>query len=210
MPHRDIVVLGASAGGVEALSTVLRALPEDLSAALFVVVHTSAESPGVLAQILGRQAKLPVDEASDGEPIRHARVYVARPDRHLMLEERRVRVVRGPKQNRHRPALDPLFRSAAVAFGPRVIGVVLTGNLDDGTAGLRAIKDRGGLAFVQDPREARFPGMPQSALRHVEVDRVLALAAIAGALQATVQEPLEMVQPPPRPDLQVGGPFRCR
>jgi two-component system chemotaxis response regulator CheB len=203
MPHRDIVVLGASAGGVEALSTVLRPLPEDLPAALFVVLHTSAESPGVLAQILDRDAKIPVHEASDGEPIRHGRVYVARPDRHLMLEERRVRVVRGPKQNRHRPALDPLFRSAALAFGPRVIGVVLTGNLDDGTAGLRAIKDRGGLAIVQDPREARFPGMPQSALNHVEVDRVLALAAIAGALQAAVEEPLEMVQPPPRPDLQV-------
>lgn len=203
MPHRDIIVLGASAGGVEVLRTVLAGLPEDLPAALFLVMHTPAESPGMLPQILDRQAKLPVHEASDGEPIRHGRVYVARPDRHLMLEERRVRVVRGPKQNRHRPALDPLFRSAAVVFGPRVIGVVLTGNLDDGTAGLRAIKDRGGLAIVQDPREAQFPGMPQSALNHVAIDRVLAVADIAGALQAAVREPVEMVMPAPRPDLQV-------
>jgi two-component system, chemotaxis family, protein-glutamate methylesterase/glutaminase len=203
MAHRDIVVLGASAGGVEALRTILRGLPGDLPAAVFLVTHTSADSPSVLAQVLDRHAKIPVKEATDGEPIRHGRVYVARPDRHLLLEERRVRVVRGPKQNRHRPALDPLFRSAAVAFGPRVIGVVLTGNLDDGTAGLRAIKNRGGLAIVQDPREALFAGMPQSALNHVDVDHVLPVAAIAGAVQAAVEEAVEMVTPAPDPDLEV-------
>jgi two-component system chemotaxis response regulator CheB len=203
MAHRDIVVMGASAGGVEALQVVLRDLPADLPAAVFVVMHMAAGSRGMLATVLGRDAALPVAEAVEGEPIREGRVYVASPNLHLMLTRDRVRVLHGPKQNRHRPALDPLFRSAAVAFGPRVIGVVLTGNLDDGTAGLRAIKSQGGFAIVQDPKEAEFPGMPQSAANHVEVDLVLRVADIGRAVAARVVEQVSEAAPVPRPDLQV-------
>jgi two-component system chemotaxis response regulator CheB len=203
MQHRDIIVMGASAGGLEVLREILRGLPEDLPASVFVVMHMSADSPGLLATVLGRDAELPVTEAKDGEKLRRAHIYVARPDHHLLVSEGRVRVLRGPKQNRHRPALDPLFRSAAVTYGPRVIGVVLTGNLDDGTAGLRAVKDRGGLAVVQDPRQAEFPGMPQSAVSHVEVDLQLPSSSIAAALTAAVREPVEGPAPAARPDLEI-------
>jgi two-component system chemotaxis response regulator CheB len=203
MAHRDVIVVGASAGGVTALRQVLGELPRDLPAAAFVVLHMSPDSPGLLAQVLARQSALPIHEAVDGEPIRKGHVYVAVPDRHLMVDTERVRVVRGPKQNRARPALDPLFRAAAVAFGPRVVGVVLTGNLDDGTAGLRAIKERGGLAIVQDPRDAEFPGMPQSAVNHVEVDHTVPLGAIAATIAGAVAQPLDAPLPAPRPDLAV-------
>ena len=203
MHHRDIIVLGASAGGLEVIGQILRGLPGDLPASVFVVMHMSADGPGLLAQVLGRQARLPVSEANDGEPVRTGRVYVPRPDHHLILEPHRIRVLRGPKQNRHRPAIDPLFRSAAVAFGPRAIGVVLTGNLDDGTAGLRAIKQRAGLAMVQDPRDAQFPGMPQSAVNHVDVDLALPAARIAEALVRAVREPLDVPPPAARPDLEI-------
>jgi two-component system chemotaxis response regulator CheB len=201
--HRDIIVMGASAGGLDAVRLILGGLPKDLPASVFVVMHISADGPGLLAQVLTRHSRLPVSEANDREPMRPARVYVSRPDHHLILERDRVRVMRGPKQNRHRPAIDPLFRSAAVVYGPRVVGVVLTGNLDDGTAGLRAVKDRGGFAIVQDPLDAEFPAMPQSALNHVEVDLNLPAARIAEALVRAVQEPLDVAPPTPRPDLEI-------
>jgi two-component system, chemotaxis family, protein-glutamate methylesterase/glutaminase len=201
--HRDIVVMGASAGGLEAYRRVLAELPADLPAAVFLVLHMSANGPGLLAGVLGRHSRLSVREAKDREEVKAGRVYVARPDHHLLLDKGRMRVVRGPKQNRSRPAVDPLFRSAAVSFGPRVIGVILSGNLDDGTAGLRAVKQRGGLAIVQDPAEAEFPGMPQSAVNHVEVDRVLTVNGIAGAITAAVREDVELPEPTPRPDLEV-------
>jgi two-component system, chemotaxis family, protein-glutamate methylesterase/glutaminase len=191
MAHRDIVVMGASAGGVETLSELVRGLPKDLPAAVFIVMHMSAHSPGSLASVLGHHAALPVHEAVDGEPIRNGHIYVARPDRHLMLQPDRVRVVRGPKQNRYRPSVDVLFQSSATSFGPRVIGVVLTGNLDDGTAGLKAIKDGGGFAVVQDPRDATFPGMPQSAAKHVAVDLQLPLATLAAGVSAAVRANIE-------------------
>ena len=203
MQNRDIIVMGASAVVFEVMGEVLRGLPADLPAAVFVVMHISADGPGLLAQVLARHARLPVTEARHGEPLRTGRIYVPRPDHHLLVGEHHVRVLRGPKQNRHRPAVDPLFRSAAMVFGPRVIGVVLTGNLDDGTAGLRAIKDRGGLAVVQDPRDAEFPGMPQSAVNQVAVDLVLPAARIAEALVLATREPLNVPAPPPRPDLEI-------
>jgi two-component system chemotaxis response regulator CheB len=203
MAHRDIIVMGVSAGGVEALRVALRGLPSDLPAAVFVVMHVSPRGPGRLATVLSRGASLPVEEVADGEGIRHGRVVIAPPDMHLMLERHRIRVMRGPKQNRTRPAIDPLFRSAAVAFGPRVIGVVLTGNLDDGTAGLQAIKSRGGLAIVQDPDDAEFPGMPQSAVDHVAVDARLPLFAIPAALARMTTEEVELPPPTPRPDLEI-------
>lgn len=189
MASHDIIVVGASAGGVESVRALARGLPADLAAAVFVVVHISPESPGVLPTVLDMAGPLPAAAAREGEPIRAGRIYVAPPDRHLLVEPGRVHVVRGPKENRCRPAVDPLFRSAALAYGARVVGVVLSGALDDGTAGLAAIKERGGLAIVQDPDEAAFPGMPASALANVEVDHRLRLAEIPAVLARLASEP---------------------
>ena len=177
---RDIIVIGASTGGVEALCTLLRAFPRDLPASLFVVVHIGAAS--ALGSILDRCGTIPVVEAREGDKIERGRVYVAPSDRHLLLNNGQVSLSRGPRENRHRPAVDPLFRSAARTYRDRVIGVVLTGALDDGSAGLFAIKSRGGIAVVQDPFEAVEPGMPQSAIRSVDVDHCLPLAKIPSLL----------------------------
>jgi two-component system, chemotaxis family, protein-glutamate methylesterase/glutaminase len=187
----DIIVIGASAGGVEALSAVVRELPADLPAAVFVVLHMPAQSPSLLAKILDRSAKLPATQAVDDEPIRQGHIYVAAPDCHLLVQKGHVHVKRGPKENRHRPAIDPLFRSAARAYGPRVIGVVLTGALDDGTAGLKDIKRLGGLAVVQDPDDAYFPSMPRSAIQNVEVDHVKPLSQIGSLLAYLAHTPAE-------------------
>jgi two-component system, chemotaxis family, protein-glutamate methylesterase/glutaminase len=185
----DIIVVGASTGGVEALAEIVHRLPKDLPAAIFVVLHLPAERPSRLPEILSRYCRLPVAQAQDGEPIRCGRVYVAPPDRHLLVDREVVRVARGPKENRSRPAVDPLFRTAASSYGSRVVGVVLTGAMDDGTAGLRAIKRRGGIAVVQDPREALIPSMPESALRYIQVDHTLALKEIARLLSELAWEP---------------------
>ena len=193
MTHRDIIVIGASAGGIEALRALLGGLPRDLRASVFVVMHVAADSPGILPRMLQETSPLPVAHARDGEPIEPGRVYVAPPDCHLLLERDRVRLSRGPKENLSRPAVDPLFRSAAYVFGTRVVGVVLTGRLDDGTAGLWAVKRRGGAALVQDPDEASYPSMPRSAIRYVEVDHVAPAAALGGALARLAGEP-----PPPQ------------
>jgi two-component system chemotaxis response regulator CheB len=157
---------------VEALITLVRGLPADLPAAVFVVLHMPADSPSALPAILERQGPVPAVRAADGLAITPGRIYVAPPDHHLLLAPGCVRVGRGPKENMHRPAIDPLFRSAAQTYGPRVIGVVLSGMLDDGTSGLKAIKERGGVAVVQDPRDALYASMPQSAIAHVAVDFV--------------------------------------
>ena len=189
MPTKDIIVVGASAGGIEALRTIAGGLPQDLTASVFVVLHASPDSPGVLAEILARAGALPASNAVDGERIQPGRIYVAPPDRHLIIEPNRVRLTRGPKENRFRPAVDPLFRSAAQVYGPRVIGVILTGNLDDGTAGLWAVKRLGGTAIVQDPEEALAPSMPRSALRQVKVDYCLPVAEIAPVLARLTTAP---------------------
>src|SRR5262245_22144995 len=203
MAHRDIVVMGASAGGVEVLRAVLQDLPADLPAAVFIVIHTAPAARGFLARVLGHDVRLPVVEALDGEPIRPGRICIAPPNLHMLLDRDRIRVLHGPKQNRHRPAIDPLFRSAAVAFGPRVIGVVLTGSLDDGTAGLRAVKTQGGFAIVQDPNQAEFAGMPQSAVDHVDVDLVLPMGEIGAAVARTVAVELPKGDARFRPELVV-------
>jgi len=182
-PQRhDIIVVGASAGGVEALGHLVGHLPADLPAAVFVVLHVPAHGNSVLPGILSRHGSLPAVHPTDGEPIQNGRIYIAPPDHHLLVEEGRVRLTRGPQEDRHRPAVDTLFRTAAAAYGPRVIGVVLTGTLDDGTAGLQAVKLHGGLAVVQDPEEALFDSMPRYAIEGVDVDYIVPLAEIGPIL----------------------------
>ncbi len=182
MPRHDIIVIGTSAGGVEALKCLVAAFPPNLAAAVFVVIHTSAQSPCVLAGLLSQWGPLPAVYATDHLPIEQGYIYVAPPDHHLLVEPGQMRVVKGPKENRHRPAIDPLFRSAAQAYGPRVIGVILTGSLNDGTSGLWAVKQRGGIAVVQDPKEALFPSMPRSAIASVAVDYIVPLSQMADML----------------------------
>jgi two-component system chemotaxis response regulator CheB len=189
--QRDVVVVGASAGGVEALATLVSGLPPDLPAAAFVVLHVLPGRASVLPKILGRACALPVAAAVDGERIERGRIYVAPPDHHMLLAHGHVSLAMGPPENGHRPALDPLFRSAARAYGRRVIGAVLSGALDDGAAGLRMISDQGGLALVQDSRDALYPSMPSSALEHDPTARSVPIAQLAAAICAALDEPLE-------------------
>ena len=191
MATRDIIVIGASAGGVQALSQLVSELPRNLPAAVFIVLHIPGNAPSLLPTILSREARLPVAHAVDGEKIQRGRIYVAPPNRHLLIERDRVRLVHGPKENFHRPSIDTLFRSAARWAGPRAIGVVLTGARDDGTVGMHAIKQRGGVAIVQDPSEAPFPSMPMSVMQDVEVDHSMPLAAIAPLLNRLSYEAAE-------------------
>jgi two-component system chemotaxis response regulator CheB len=189
MPTRRLVVIGASAGGVDALRVIAAGLPQDFPAPVCIVMHTAAESPGVLHEILARAGTLPAVQARDQQPLQAGRLYVAPPDRHLVIEPGRLRVTRGPRENRFRPAVDPLLRSAAQVYGPAAIGVVLTGNLDDGTAGLWAIKQLGGTAVVQDPADAEYPSMPESARRYVAVDHIAPLRAIPPLLVSLTAAP---------------------
>ncbi len=170
---RDIVVVGASAGGIEALLQVVAKLPSDLAAAVFVVVHVPAYAPSRLPEVLSNAGPLRAEHAEDGARIEPNRIYVAPPDKHIILEAGRMLVRRGPKENRFRPSIDALFRSAAYVFGPRVIGVVLSGALDDGTSGLWSVKRLGGTAVIQDPADALHAEMPLSAKEHVEIDHVV-------------------------------------
>jgi two-component system, chemotaxis family, protein-glutamate methylesterase/glutaminase len=195
MAHRDIILIGASAGGVQALSELAGGLPSDLDAAVFVVLHISPYGRSAMPVILSRAGELPATHAVDGEPVRMGRVYVAPPDHHLVLQDGLIRLSRAPTENAQRPAIDVLFRTAAQIYGRRVMGVVLTGNLDDGTAGLAVVKRHGGLAVVQDPENADYPSMPTSAIANVDVDYVLPLAGIAPLLAELVREPLEEPEP---------------
>jgi two-component system, chemotaxis family, protein-glutamate methylesterase/glutaminase len=189
MPNRDILVIGASAGGVQALTLVVEELPIDLKAAVFIVTHIAPHGASAMPAILSRAGSLPAVHPQDGEKIQDGRIYVAPPDHHILIEDGHVRLSRGPAENGHRPAVDVLFRTASYHYGPRVVGVVLTGNLDDGTAGLAAIKRRGGIAVVQDPAEADYPGMPRSAVENVQIDHVLPLAEIGPLLGRLALEP---------------------
>jgi two-component system, chemotaxis family, protein-glutamate methylesterase/glutaminase len=200
LPGRDIVLIGASAGGVHALSQVVALLPPGFPAAVFVVLHLSPYGSSAMPAILSRAGALPAAHPVDGEPIRRGRIYVAPPDQHLLIEPGRVRLSRGPTENGHRPAVDVLFRSGGQVYGPRAIGVILTGNLDDGTAGLATIKKQGGIAVVQDPREADYPSMPQHAIATVDVDHVLPIAEIVPLLVRLVTEPPADPDSPPGQD----------
>jgi two-component system chemotaxis response regulator CheB len=185
------------------LRQLVRGLKPDLPAAVFVVVHLEPNSTSHLPEILSRAGPLQAVHPRDGAPIVPGRIYVAPPDRHLLIANGRLRVVRGPRENRFRPAIDPLFRTAAVAYGPRVIGVVLSGALDDGAAGLLEIKQSGGLALVQDPADALIPSMPRTACETVEVDHALPAARLAAKLVELVSEPLpELGEPTVPEDLQ--------
>lgn len=185
--EHDIIVIGGSAGGLESLTQIVAALPPDLVAAVFVVIHTGASASG-LHSILSHPGRIAVKQAEDEEPIRPGHVYVPRPDHHLLLYPDRIRVTRGPMENGFRPAVDPLFRTASRSFGSRVIGVVLSGALDDGTHGLSLIKQNGGIAVVQDPQEALVDSMPLSAYQNVAVDYVVPAARIGPLLVEIVQE----------------------
>jgi two-component system chemotaxis response regulator CheB len=194
---RDLVVVGASAGGVEALRALAQDLPPDFPAAVFVVLHTAPNSPGLISQILDRAGPLPAAVATDGEPVVPGRIYVAPPDHHLLVKGDRVRTAQGPRENRARPAVDPLFRSAAACCGARVIGVVLTGYLDDGASGLAAVKACGGLAIVQDPEDAAYPDMPQSAIEAAGPDHVVPLNRIGPLLRQLAGAPTAPSPDPP-------------
>jgi two-component system chemotaxis response regulator CheB len=226
IPGHDIIVIGASAGGVEALTRLVSRLPADLPAAVFVVIHFPSSGVSVLPNILSRAGQLPAEHVVDGEPIRHGRIYVAPPDYHMLVKPGYVRRVRGPRENGHRPAVDPLFRTAARSYGRRVVGVVLSGALDDGTAGLSVVVDQGGVAVVQDPADALHPGMPSSAIANVAVHHVLPLHGIAPLLtelaaqpvgadtphsDAPQPDPVEMEMSSERPEEMTGqpAPFTC-
>jgi two-component system chemotaxis response regulator CheB len=195
MATRDIVVVGASAGGVEALIGLVRQLPANFPAALFVALHLPADAHSALPEILSRAGAFQALHGYSGQPWRKGKIYIAPPDHHLLLRDGRILLSRGPKENAHRPAIDTMFRSAAVHGGARTIGIVLSGSRDDGTAGLKAIKECGGLAVVQLPNEALFRDMPSSAIENVAVDHVVRIAEM-GPLLARLTN--EQVGPSPR------------
>jgi two-component system, chemotaxis family, protein-glutamate methylesterase/glutaminase len=188
MARRNIIVVGASAGGSEALSKLCSTLPSDFKAAVFVVWHLGKMSEGYLPKILEKNSNLPVKNAEDDEEFKNGNIYIAPPDRHLIIQETKIRTTKGPKENRFRPSVDPLFRSAAYYFTNRVIGIILSGTLNDGTAGLWAIKDNGGISIVQNPLEAQFSGMPEDAIKNVEVDFVLPVNEIGRLLPELIKE----------------------
>jgi two-component system chemotaxis response regulator CheB len=208
--RQHIVAIGASAGGVEALQRVVRGLPPDLPAAICIVLHLHPGSPSALAAILRRATALPCRTAVDGEELREGEILVAPPDRHLAIKGDRVALTVGPRENGHRPSVDVLFRSASAAQDGRVVGVVLSGTRDDGSAGLAVIKANGGGTIVQDPEDALYPGMPANAIAHVHVDRVVPADEVADAIVQMVNggspgshPPLHNLGPGPLPGAPV-------
>ncbi|HKE13557.1 MAG TPA: chemotaxis protein CheB [Kofleriaceae bacterium] len=196
-PAHEIVVIGASAGGVEVLSELVAGLPGNLPAAVFVCLHVAASAESFLPRILSRAGAIPAVHASHGAPITSGTIYVAPPDHHVVIEPGVVTLSRGPRENRCRPSVDVLFRSAAIAYGPRVNGVVLSGYLDDGAAGLLAIERCGGLVVIQDPEDSRSGGMPRAALEVVEPDAIVTTATVGGVLAELVRRPATMTGPRP-------------
>ena len=197
MDKRDIITIGASAGGLAAIMRLFGSMPKAYAPTVFVVIHISPTAHSKLPLLLERVGWLPAFHPDDGEPILPGHIHVAPPDHHLLVHRDRVLIRRGPRENRTRPAVDPLFRSAGVAFGSRVIGIVLSGTLDDGASGLRAIRRCGGMGVVQDPAEAQWPGMPQSAINRGEADHVLPLDRMPALLTRLSAEPAPPSPPTP-------------
>ena len=197
---RALVVIGASAGGIEPLSELVRNLPADLPSALAVVVHTPAERESLIHKVIGRRAVLKTMQAQDNLPIREGNVYVAPPDYHLWIHDGRLRLLYGPRENGLRPAIDPTFRSAASAYGARCVGVILSGMHDDGVAGLRFIKNSGGATIVQDPAEAAFANLPQRAIEDVPVDHVCRIQDMAPLIVRLAQDRSKPMPTKRRPD----------
>ena len=186
---RNIIVIGGSAGGTEALLRILPNLPSDLPAAMFVVQHAAANAPSLLPKILENKTRLPIKAAEHNAQITEGVIHIAQPNRHLMLKGDQLLLTGGPRENGFRPAIDPLFRSAAANFGPRVIGVLLSGYLDDGVSGLAAIRRCGGITVVQDPDDAAVPDLPRNALQAMNIDHRVSSADMAARLAALVKEP---------------------
>jgi len=195
--HRDIVVIGASAGGVEPLRFIAAGLPQGFTGSVFIVLHVPPDHPSQLREILAGVSKLPVCVGADHQEIQPGHIYVATPNHHLLVEDGRVRLSVGPKENRFRPSVDALFRSAALAYGPRVVGVVLSGCLDDGSSGAFAIKERLGTVVVQHPADAGFSAMPMNAMATVEADHVLPAQEIAALLQRLAVTSVQAPEAPP-------------
>ncbi len=189
MAKRDIIVVGASAGGITALKEFVHSLPLDFNGSVFVVLHIPPHTKTLLPDILSRSGLLKAVQPKDGEPIEPGKIYVAANDHHLLVEKDRVIVKRGPKENRFRPSIDALFRSAAYTFGPRVIGIVLSGLLNDGTSGLWTIKRLGGIAIIQEPGDAEYPQMPENVLEYVQVDHSVPATEMGTLLESLVREP---------------------
>ena len=199
MSHHDIIAIGGSTGGLDALKPIFAGLPADLPAALFVVLHVTSDSGDRLASLLSGTAPIAVKTAAEGDSIRNGQAYVAPGGHHLLVGDGVVRLGRGPRENMSRPAIDPLFRSAALSYGPRVIGVVLSGLMDDGAAGLAAVKRCGGLTVVQNPADAEAGDMPFNALSACDVDYRMPAAGMAQALVQLVTEPVAAAPPSAAP-----------
>jgi two-component system chemotaxis response regulator CheB len=202
MAMKDIVTIGGSLGSSTVLKRLLADLPSDFPAAVFVTTHMPRTSGGYLAEALDDHSPLPVRQAMDGQPIERGHVYVAAPDRHLLLTGGTILLGTGPRENMARPAIDALFRSAALSFGPRVVGLVLSGLLNDGASGLHAIKAMGGTAIVQHPLDAQAHDMPTAALQTVEADHVGRAGQLAGLLREVVREEAGPIIPA-SPDLEL-------
>ena len=195
MNKKDMIVIGASAGGVEALKILVSSLPENFPATIFLVLHVSPHGYSVLPQILSRVGRLSAIHAKDGLAIQPGRIYIAPPDHHLLIKSGYMELSRGAKENGHRPSVDPLFRSAARSYNGRVIGVILSGVLDDGSAGLMAVTMRRGTGVVQHPEDAMYNGMPLNALQHVPDAHVVPIAEMGALLMELVQQDAPLAEP---------------
>lgn len=203
MVRHDIIAIGASAGGVQLVLDLAPELPPDLPASVFVVLHTAPGYLSPLPELLSERGPLPAVHPLHGDPIEPGRIYVAPPDNHLQVGAGFVEVVHGARENGHRPSVDALFRTAARAYGPRVIGVVLSGFQDCGTAGMLSVAARGGITVVQDPNTAAAREMPASVLRHMRVDHVVRPAELPGLLARLVEQPAADERHVPSPQLEV-------